>query len=226
MRRISLGIERHGERRQTRDRAQFSKTKLDLDTLGAVAPFDREHVGDEVVERLRYICEQLGEPGSGRRDQSSERRDRRCASVWRAPSAQFKQRGTERIDVTTHIEGRLASRLLRRHVRGRSRDRAPSGGIGGRHSEVDQLHVWEDAVLAPPKDEDVGGLDVAMRDAGRVRHPKRARNLTRTLERGPKIEARRGNHPCKVASFQPFHGDEGRPSIKVMTGQLDGLLAE
>ena len=91
-----------------------------------------------------------------------------------APGQHFEEHDTERPDVRAFV-GALPDDLFGCHVRDRAdrRSGAGDGGLTGQlgETEVDELHV------AASRHHDIGGLDVAVNDAGIVRCRETARDL-------------------------------------------------
>ena len=96
------------------------------------------------------------------------------------------EQAAEGVDVRQRIGG-LAGRLLGRHVGGRA-DRDVGAGEGGAGGQIEILrdpeveHLDEVRLVVPVHQHDVGRLQIAVDDLGRVRRLQRARDLRRHQE--------------------------------------------
>ena len=110
--------------------------------------------------------------------------------------------------VRARIDG-LALGLLRRHVLRRAHDSFLGNGgfAGGREglqgqSKVDHLHQ------PPVRHHDVGGLEVAVDDAGVVSRGERARDLGGAVEERARRQATRADCVAQGLARDPLHDDE------------------
>ena len=130
-----------------------------------------------------------GTVGGAVQDRVEDRRRGRATERQRA-RRHLVQHDAEREEVGARVE-LLAARLLRRHVRDRADRRARDSSdsfavvrvrrrptrVGGRSADQLGQPEVEHLRLAARGDEDVGGLDVAMDDALRVRRVERVGDL-------------------------------------------------
>ena len=133
----------------------------------------RETAGEHLVER-RGQCREVADRRRGLVRVRRRLRRHRVPRERTPAGEELEGDAGERVAVGRG-RGRLAARLLGRHVPGRSQHR-PRGGErvvsgGARDAEV------RDAEVPVARDEEVRGLDVAMDDSARVRRVERGRGL-------------------------------------------------
>ena len=169
----------------------------------------------------------IGETGAPVQDRLEDDR-RRVAGEGRASGGHLVEHRAAGEDVGPRVEG-LAARLLGGHVRDgadrhpgtrqvllghRGRQGAvPRAGAAGlrplRQAEVEQLG------LAALGHEDVGGLDVPVHDAARVRGLEGVGDLDAEIEQRVELEGSRGEAVAQRLAFEQLHGDEGPPVVLV-----------
>src|SRR5688572_4308972 len=182
----------------------------------------REHLGEKIVEGMRSLGEDLGEARRWRRDEAGQDRDRRRPEMRWSSRDHLEERRAEAVRVGTRIDLRIATRLLRRHVRGRSDDRAGAREprvLRGGDAEVDELRRDRPLVLFARADEDdVRRLDVTMDDADAVRIREGVRDLRPDLERAAERQGCALLPLRDVLSLEPLHRDVGMALVELPEG--------
>ena len=96
------------------------------------------------------------------------------------------------------------------------------GSFGSRSNELRQSEV-EDLDLALGRHDDVGGLDVAVDDAGRMRGGQRARHLLGIAERLEQRETLRGDELVQRLARHVLHHEEVDPRLVHDVVQRDDI---
>ena len=125
----------------------------------------------------------------------------------RAAARHLERDAAERVEVGAPVDLRRVAPLLGRHVRRRAhrarRARRDAGERTGqlRDAEVEDLDAFAARQLAIGDEEDVVGLEIAMRDAGVVRGIEHARDLAADL--AELAERERAPRAMRCASVSP-----------------------
>lgn len=145
----------------------------------------REHLRDQRREVRRHV--RLEAPGARRRHVQVRRDDvaQALADERRAAARHPEEDAAERVDIGSCFGGARLAALLGRHVVRRAHEQAGTGlharwmGVAGElgEPEVQHLHTLAAGHLRIGDEEQVIGLEIAVRDAGGVRRLQHAGDL-------------------------------------------------
>ena len=202
----------------------------------AVAARDRvAQVGDEVGRRRRPLPGLLRQPSRHHRvDAAAELGPQRRGERWRLGDVRPQQRrlarllerhlagqalvgdGGERVDVA--LAPCLALDLLGRDVVERAEE-LPAARVAGVPHRLGQPEVGQIRPVGEV-DEDVLGLDVAVREPGLVRGVERARHRRQDAQRARDVEVAGAEQRLEVAAADQPHGDVA--ALRRLAGVVHG----